>query len=169
MISKHHTLLAKLQKSLVQNHFWSNFFEHKNEYKFTFHLAIFKEPYLQYIMDGKKTVETRFSKNRCAPYESVSDGDVLLLKRSGGDIIGLCIVEKVWFYKVDSKSLEFIRNKFGGAICPVDDTFWEERKKASYATLMRITQVTQINKTKIDKRDRRGWMVFDNFNQRSLF
>jgi hypothetical protein len=169
MPHKHYNLVAHLQKSLTDNNFWSRVFSHKSENKFTFHLAIFKEPYLQYILEGRKTVESRFSKNRCAPYNSVADGDVLLLKRSGGAIVGLCIVEKVWFYQLDPKSLKFIREKFGTAICPIDETFWEERKQASYATLMRIAQVTMIDKIKIDKRDRRGWMVFENTKQRFLF
>ena len=169
MISKHHSLIIQLKKALAESPFWSRFLAHKNENKFTFHLAIFREPYLQFIIEGRKTVESRFSKNRCAPYDSVADGDVLLLKLSGGDIVGLCVVEKVWFYQLDPKSLKFIREKFGAAICPVDETFWEDRKQSAYASLMRITQVTMIDNVKIDKRDRRGWMVLDNPKQRLLF
>ena len=48
---------------------------------FSVHLAILLEPYLQYILDGTKTVESRFSKNRIAPYNMVEPGDVVLLKK----------------------------------------------------------------------------------------
>lgn len=31
------------------------------------HLAIFAEPFLSMVLSGEKTVESRFSRNRCAP------------------------------------------------------------------------------------------------------
>lgn len=32
------------------------------------HLGIFNEPCLSYMLDRKKTIESRFSKNKIAPY-----------------------------------------------------------------------------------------------------
>ena len=44
-----------------------------NEIKNTqLHLGIFTEPYLTYMLDGKKTIESRFSKNKIAPYNQKS-------------------------------------------------------------------------------------------------
>lgn len=39
------------------------------------HLAVFVEPYLGYILEGKKTVESRFGMRRSAPYGQVAAGD----------------------------------------------------------------------------------------------
>jgi ASC-1-like (ASCH) protein len=50
---------------------------------------VFIEPYLQFILDGQKTVESRFSANRSAPYQQVGKGDVVLLKRTGGPVMGV--------------------------------------------------------------------------------
>src|SRR5215210_2794220 len=60
------------------------------------HLAVFVEPFLDYVLDGSKTVESRFSVNRCAPFGKVSPGDMVLLKRAGGPVVGIARVRTVW-------------------------------------------------------------------------
>lgn len=42
------------------------------------HLAILTEPYLEWILSGKKTVESRFSIHRVPPFGVVSPGDAFL-------------------------------------------------------------------------------------------
>lgn len=123
------------------------------------HLAILVEPYLEFILAGKKTVESRFASVKCAPFESVQAKDIILLKRSGGPILGICQVSNVWFYRLDSVSLSFIKKEFAEAICPQGDNFWEERKDKTYATLMRISEVCKIKPINYEKKDRRGWVV----------
>src|SRR5262245_51208695 len=73
------------------------------------HLAIFVEPFLDFVLSGKKTVESRFSVNRCPPYEHVSRGDIVLLKRASGPVVGACIVSAVWSYRLDRGSWAEIR------------------------------------------------------------
>jgi ASC-1-like (ASCH) protein len=53
------------------------------------HLAILNEPYLEYILQGKKTIESRFSLTRVPPYKQVSKGDIVFLKQYGDPIVGL--------------------------------------------------------------------------------
>jgi hypothetical protein len=132
-----------------------------NRRRFTLHLAIFKEPYLRFVMEGRKTVETRFAKRRCPPFERVAKGDVIILKRAGGDVTGICLVERAWFYHIDPQSLAAIREKFGSAICAIDESFWTDRNQAAVATILLITNVTPVRKIAIGKRDRRGWVVFE--------
>src|SRR5690554_1453539 len=84
---------------------------------FSIHLAILVEPYLQFILEGRKTVESRFSAKRCAPFERVRPGDVILLKRSSGPIVGLCQVAHAWFYSLDATTWTFIQERFAEAIC----------------------------------------------------
>lgn len=123
------------------------------------HLAVFVEPYLEYVLAGQKTVESRFSVTRCAPYRRVQEGDLLLLKRSGGPITGLCTVDRVWFYELDAHTLAGIRQQFSAALCAQDPRFWTSRTKACYATLMRVRDVARIPPLLVEKRDRRGWVV----------
>jgi len=122
------------------------------------HLAVVLEPYLRFILDGSKQVESRFSRNGCAPFERVAAGDVVLLKRSSGPVIGFCRVSDVWNYRLTQGSLDAIKDRFGAAICP-QPGFWEQRRDAGFATLMRIDAVQQLPEMAIPKRDRRGWVV----------
>lgn len=123
------------------------------------HLAILVEPYLQYILEGKKTIESRFGLRRSAPYGQVHRGDVLLLKRAGGPIVGLCEVGDTWFYRLDAASWQTIRRDFTAALCAEDPLFWETRSAASFATLMRVRRVRPMGPLPIAKRGRRGWIV----------
>jgi len=126
---------------------------------FAIHLAVFVEPYLQYVLDGKKTVESRFSVNRCAPYRRVEDGDVILLKRSGGPVVGLCQVSQVWSYRLAPESWEEIRQGFTEALCAQDPQFWKQRERASFASLMLVRHVVRIQPLHVPKQDRRGWVI----------
>ena len=123
------------------------------------HLAIFIEPYLTLLLQGKKTVESRFSSVRCAPFQRVRTGDVVLIKRSGGPIVGICEVGQVWSYELDPSSWREIRRSFINELCAQDPDFWATRAHASFATLMRVKNVVEVSPTAWIKRDRRGWVV----------
>lgn len=169
MICDRHALIEQLREALSANPFWKQRLSFRSLRAATIHLAIFREPYLRFVMEGKKTVETRFAKRACPPYRRVTDGDIVLLKRAASDIVGICTVEKVWFYQVDAKTMSFIKKKFGAAICPVDSSFWDERQRASVATLMLVGNVASVDGIEIRKRDRRGWVVFESDRQATLW
>jgi len=44
------------------------------------HLALLTEPFLSLLMSGAKTIESRFSRVRCAPYRCLARGDVIAVK-----------------------------------------------------------------------------------------
>lgn len=155
-------LVDELRSAVQGDSFWESYLERLkflDSVPFTLHLAILVEPYLQFILDGKKTVESRFSTRRFAPYNHVDKGDVVLLKQSSGPIVGICQVAYVWFYQLDPESWRTIKKDFTAAICAQDPNFWREREAASFATLMRIQHVKSISPIKFNKRDRRGWVI----------
>lgn len=131
----------------------------QGNFRFGIHLAIFVEPYLQYIIKGKKTVESRFSVNRIAPFKRIFQGDLVLLKKSGGPVIGFCLVKNVWFYQLNPSTWNEIRNNFESALCIRDPQFWESKKDASYATLIELGEFNLFSSIKFQKQDRRGWVV----------
>jgi hypothetical protein len=121
------------------------------------HLAIFAEPFLSLILDGRKTVESRFSRNRCAPFGRVSDGDIILIKEVAGPICGLTLAKRTWFYDLTLEPLGRIRDRYGASIC-ADEAFWNSRRNAAYATLIELAETAVIQPLACDKRDRRGWV-----------
>lgn len=159
MTSHATTLLTDLSAAAQGDVFWEPYLATLAHEAITLHLAIFVEPYLQYILEGKKTVESRFATRRFAPYQQVTTGDILLLKASGGPILGICQVAEVWFYHLDPESWQFIQRHFTEALCAQDPTFWTARQHATFATLMRVRHVHRIAPIPYAKRDRRGWVV----------
>jgi hypothetical protein len=150
-------LLGKLRAAVHNDTFWNAYFE--REPSFGVHLAIFNEPYLRYVLDGTKTVESRFSVNRCPPYSRVTRGDLLLLKRAGGPVMGICAVGAVQFYNLDPASWQQIRRDYTTALCAQDPDFWAAREAAAYATLMQVSNARNIPPFEFPKKDRRGWVV----------
>ena len=65
-------LISDLRFALAKDRFWRRSLSVENEKRFTLHLADFREAYLTSIMEGKKTIETRFAKRPCAPYQRIS-------------------------------------------------------------------------------------------------
>jgi hypothetical protein len=159
-------LVNDLLSAVEGDSFWENYLSPLSKptaLPFTLHLGIFVEPYLQFILEGKKTIESRFASRRFAPYNRVKQGDVLLLKQSCGPIVGICQVTHCWFYQLDPESMATIRRDFAQALCAQDPEFWEQRQAACYATLMRIMFVKVIEPIPFPKRDRRGWVVLESY------
>lgn len=155
-------LIADLLRAVSGDPFWEKYLGRiisDNSAPYSLHLAIMVEPFLQFVLSGRKTIESRFSVHRCAPYGYVEKGDVILLKRTGGPIVGLCQVSHRWLYQLDPESWNFIREKFTEALCANSSDFWKERERALFATLMRVCHVRPIIPIKFEKRDRRGWVV----------
>ena len=123
------------------------------------HLAVMHEPYLSYVLAGRKSVESRFSRHRVAPFDQVGLGDLLLLKSQSGPVTGVARVAHVDSYRLDPVIWASIRNRFSAALCVTDERFWVERREARYATLMRLTAALAVEPLVLEKRDRRPWVV----------
>jgi ASC-1-like (ASCH) protein len=142
------------------------FWEHQLERVFApeddasaLHLAIFVNPYLQLLLDGQKTVESRFSTNRRAPYYQVQDGDVVLLKHSGKPITGIGLVVDTKFYQITPAVLREIREQFADELAISDPSFWSNRERASFATLLRLSHIRALDPIPYLKRDQRAWII----------
>lgn len=133
------------------------------------HLAVFVDPFLEYILSGKKTVESRFSAVRFPPYGRVARGDIVLLKESGGPVVGICEVGAAWFYRLNADSWKTIRREFAVAICAEDPGFWQSREQAEFATLMYVSRTKRLPPVAWPKRDRRGWVVVRDGRTAQLF
>ncbi len=125
------------------------------------HLAVFVEPFLSYVLEGAKSVESRFSMRQCAPFGRVASGDIILLKAASGPVKGICQVAKTWFFDLRSVPLANVRERFAESICATGDEFWRAREKAEYATLLKLECVRELTPMSCPKRDRRGWVILN--------
>lgn len=123
------------------------------------HVAIFVEPFLSYILNGLKTIDCRLGRSRIAPYGRVKPGDAILLKLSGGDIVGICRAGEVISRYISSTSLEVLLRANRSALCMIEDDFWKERRERQYVTLVQLEAVSKVGPVPFPRRERSGWQV----------
>lgn len=127
------------------------------------HIAIFKGDAAEKILQGIKTIETRFSKSRIVPFGVVSVGDLVYIKPSGEDIIGQFRVKKVIFYDgLTTEDIKAIRTSFGKEIAAGEE-YWKGKEDAKYATLIFIGNCDRFitSPVRYTKKDLRGWVVLE--------
>ena len=132
------------------------------------HLAVFMEPFLSDALSGRKTLESRFSRRRIAPFGTVGPGDVVLLKEVSGPIRGIALAQCTWCFDLRVSSLLSLRKRFAAGILASDD-FWEDKRDAAFATIVELMEPAEFAPLDCPKRDRRGWVVLrPRRNQRLL-
>jgi hypothetical protein len=122
------------------------------------HLAVFSEPFLSYVFSGRKTLESRFSRFRIAPFDAIAPGDVILIKEVAGPIRGVALAQQTWFFDLSSAPIRTLRERFAAGIC-ADDSFWDDKRDAVFATIIELAEPASIEPLDCDKRDRRGWVT----------
>lgn len=125
------------------------------------HLGVFTEPFLTYMLEGKKTIESRFSKNKIMPYNGISKDDIVIVKKSGGNIEGYFTIKKVLFFNLNETSIDEIKLKYNNQLC-VDEIFWISKSNSNYATLIIIDKIVKLNPFHIDKKGMQTWIKINN-------
>jgi hypothetical protein len=125
------------------------------------HLAVFVEPFLTAIFNGQKTIESRFGVHRRPPYLSIEQDDIILIKRSGGPVVGVAQAGGASFHQLSPSVLSDMRERFAYQLYALDDEFWESRAGKQYATLIELGDPTEIKPFPFPKRDRQGWVIID--------
>jgi ASC-1-like (ASCH) protein len=165
-------LIDNLKEQLVDDIKWRDIIDKIVETQsIGVHLAIFTEPFLSLVCSGEKSIESRFSQAKIAPFDRVNSGDVVLVKESGGYVKALFIVGAVKFYTfLNSQRFIEIEKTYGKLICShYDLNFWESRLDANFATLMEIKDIRVIKPFPIGKNDRTGWVTLKLGYSNTLF
>lgn len=120
------------------------------------HIAVMSEPFLSYVFSEKKTVESRFSLHKIAPYQKVQPGDTVFMK--AGPIVGGFEVGWVRYIDLLEHAIEDIAMTYGADICG-NEVFWKEKANKRYVTLLGISNVQKLTPLRISKFDRRAWIT----------
>lgn len=126
-----------------------------------YHLAILKQPFLNMILDGTKTIESRFSYNKIIPFGKVEKGDVIYLKLSGGKVIAKAKVDNVQFYNLTPEMVEEIRVKYGRDIGTDRFEDWTSTTKKKYCTLMWLKDIEKIGSISVAPSHGSAWFLLD--------
>lgn len=127
------------------------------------HLGIFSDPYLTYMLEGKKTIESRFSKNKIAPYNQITKDDIVIVKKSSGNVEGYFTIKEVLFFDLNVVSIDEIKLRYNKQLC-VDEKFWINKKNSNYATLIIIDNLVELKPFHINKKGMQTWIILKGGN-----
>jgi hypothetical protein len=151
-----------LQSALSADSFWEAYLEdfaQEKSSKASLHVAVFQQPFLGWVLDGSKPVESRFSQRAVVPYGSIRAGDAVAVKEVAGPVVGIAHVRTSTGYRLDPRTWHHIRSEFADLLRATDAVFWEARAAARFATLIYLDQVRAVAPIRYAKSDRRGWVV----------
>ena len=132
------------------------------------HLVILKKPYLDMILDGRKRVESRFSKARRSAFGRVLVGDRLFLKVSSGPVCATARVAAVEsFEDLTPRKIIELKQRYNRYILGSDE-YWRSKRDSKFGFLAWIEDVRQIEPVRINKKDWRAWVVLTRENDFGL-
>jgi hypothetical protein len=148
--------LGRSRRSIGLDQFeeWLEHYQTKSH----FHFALMAGPYLSLMMRGIKRVESRFSKNRGAPFRALGPDDIVIFQSVGGQIEAFGLVEKCLFFEFsDAQPASAIISQYEDELQLLPD-FIERKKDAAYATLIWFKRLVPVIGPQVVKGDRRGWV-----------
>lgn len=123
------------------------------------HLAILKKPYLDAILDGRKTVESRLYRTNHKWLKQVSAGDILFLKISSGPVTATAEISYVkHFDNLTTEQITELKRKYNQHIIG-NEQYWQEKMNARFGILVWLKNVMPITPVFIRKADWRAWVV----------
>jgi len=142
------------------------------------HVAIMKKEWglIEKILSGEKTIESRWLKNRSAPWNRVKPGDTIYFKNSGQSVTAKAQVARVQQYEnYTDKELQKIINKYSGQgniyfYSPAKDIYqWARTKK--YCVLIWLSRARPVKPFKINKKgfgSAAAWLSVSDINSIKL-
>lgn len=128
------------------------------------HLAILTPPYLEKILSGEKTIESRFSRSRSVPFEKVHGGDLILLKETAGPLCAVAVAASVrCFGPLGPGEAERLMEVYQTEL-QLEQDFKSAKQHSLYATLITLRDVLPIKPIQVKKVDRRPWVVLTENN-----
>lgn len=126
------------------------------------HLAVFVGGSPEKILSGKKQVDVRLSQSRIPPYLAVQKEDEILLKISGGKIIGKASVDNCLFYdNLTPAKVKEIQNNYN-SMAMADEKFWDSKKNAKFASVIFLKNPHKfLTPVSYQKNDRRAWVIIN--------
>ncbi len=125
------------------------------------HIVILRQPFFDMILSGEKTIESRFSFNKTAPYGKVNIGDTLYFKQTGKTVTANAKVKDIKYYELTPQKVEEIRIKFGKQIGTDKFKDWQTTLTKKYCTLIWFKDLTLINEMQVPRSNGAGWIVVD--------
>jgi ASC-1-like (ASCH) protein len=123
------------------------------------HLVILKKPYLDAILEGRKQIESRFTKTKRPAFGRVLAGDKLFLKLSSGPVCATATVEAVKnFENLTPGQIIEIKQRYNHYIKGSDE-YWDSKMDSRFGFLVWLRDIKPIEPVRIRKKDWRAWVT----------
>ena len=114
------------------------------------------------ILDGEKTIESRFGRDRRPPFGRIARGDTIYFRVAGAGYAVRCTVARVESHEHATPKLVAdiearMRDRIGG-----DDVYWKKARRARCVTLAHLRNIEAVSDgPSLDRQagDRRAWFV----------
>jgi ASC-1-like (ASCH) protein len=135
------------------------------DYSGGLHLAVMTGPFLNLIVTGRKTVESRFHRQRRTPLFTAKPGDVVVFRQSGRPANVAAILGATHYLDIAEVGINTIRASWATRIGVDNDEFWADRADARWASLLELDSVFSIPLQSLHKRDRSAWVTYPSAEQ----
>lgn len=124
------------------------------------HVAVLKPEYIQRVLDGRKTIESRLSRVRVAPFARVATGDLIYLKSSGGPIRARAAAGRVWhFDNLCPRRIDLLERRFARRV-QAPPEYWRSQRHAKYACFIELLDVTPLHDApSVPRLFGAGWII----------
>jgi hypothetical protein len=126
------------------------------------HVAIVRRPYDKLLLDGRKRIEARLTKNHCPPFGCIAPGERVFLKRSAGgffasaEVAGVLMLDQLTPGRIEQIAQRYNR-LIGGT-----EAYWQGKREARFATLIWLRQVRPDDRRPDYKpQNMRAWYTLD--------
>jgi ASC-1-like (ASCH) protein len=136
------------------------------------HLAIMRKSWglLPKILNGEKTIESRWYRNKYSPWDKIKKGDTVYFKNSGGEPVTVKaeVLDVLQFSNLTPKKVKEILNEYGardGLGKKEIDNYYEKFKDKNYCLLIFIKNPEKIEPFEVDKKGfgaMSAWITIDN-------
>ena len=140
------------------------------------HLALMDIFFMKKILDGQKTIETRWAKTQRTPFRRIEEGEKIFFKEVGGNVKASATAQKVEFHKnneIEPTINLFIKKHFqeiGFSSIEQLNEFLNEKKEIYYLSIIWLENVKneffKVNPKKYVYRN--GWAVLNNIEDIKL-
>lgn len=139
------------------------------------HVAIMNKAWklIPKIVNGNKTIESRWYVNKIKPWNSIKAGENVYFKNSGEPITVSAVVSKVLQYEnLDESQFNDIMEKYADGIQLIEREYDEYYQSKNYCILIFLKDVKQLERPfHISKKgfgSACAWMCIDNINNIKL-
>jgi len=109
------------------------------------HVVILRREHVAPILDGHKTVESRLTRNRVAPFGLVAPGDHLFPKVAGQRYFAAAVASDVDSHdNLTPATVDQLKARYNDRVLG-DDDYWQAKRDARYATFITLIDVVPTN------------------------